>query len=762
MSKKRERMSREAIQDALSQYTSDATTYLQSELSPARAKAIGYYQGQPFGKLDGSNAPGAEETGRSQVILTDTRDTILAILPSLLRVFFGGERVVEYQPRPKTPDMIAQVVAEAEQATEFVNGVVLQQDNNGFQEFLGWFKDALIGGLGVMKYWWEDSSVYKDYTAKNLDVNQYEALLRDPDVEVTKESERSEAGIVYRDLEYRHWRREGIAMIGCVPPEELLISRDARNREQATFMAHRTEKTKSELLAMGVPEDEIDSYGGPASDIRQSIEEITRRGGLAGSDKSPMESGTKNLWMEAYPYLDIDGDGVAELVRCRCLGTDQHLVGDPEPVDERPFALLCPDPEPHVLIGGSLADRTMDLQKMKSSVLRAAADSLAQTLFSDTYYMEGAVDRQQMESTAMGKIVAVRDGLQPSAAVMEFKHQPAAQEALNLLDYLDRVKQQRVGPLPATLDPDALQSTTAGAVKATVNAANDQLELIARIFAETGVKQLFKGLLKLLVEHQPRQRIVRLRNQFVPVDPRAWDAQMDVSVNVALGSGLTEEKLAVLAATAQDQLNILTTFGPANPLVTVAQYRYTRAKMLELKGFQDTSKFYNDVPADWKPPEQPPQPDPNLLLAQAEMAKVQAKVAQDQADLATERLKLMQAQGELVSDSQNRQLELALRREEMHLVDERERDKAEADITLRAAELQAKYGVQVSLEEQKLALERERIASDLLHSLGSGKAANSPAPAAPPAPKKARGPKVTTIRHDAQGRIAELRTTQPD
>jgi len=685
------------IQYAVKALVDDAVTYVDGTLSPERAEATRYYQGQPFGK---------EIPGRSQIVLTDLRDTVLAMLPSLVRMFFPTSgHVVEYQPRPKSEADIQDAVDLADQATEFVNEVVLDQDNNGFLELFSAWKDALVRKLGTIKYWWEDRSTYKTYTGTRLDVLQFEQLLADPDIEVTKVTEIPDQGVIFRDVTYKQWRREGVAKIACAPPEEILISRDARNREDASLVAHRTKKTRSELIAMGVPAKEIDEYGGGAGDINQSIEEVARRG-IVTTQPATDEAAELSLWIEAYPYLDIDGDGEAELVKCRCLGSGLHLVGDPEPVPERPFAFFCPDPEPHVLIGQSIKDRVGDLQKIKSMILRAINDSAAKAIDPDTIYMEGEVNAQDLASTAPNR--NIRTQQPPGTVIMEFKHEFVGAELLPLLGYLDSVKQQRVGPMPATLDPDALQSTPEVGVKATVQAASEQLELIARIFAGTGMKQLFKGLLGLLVEHNPKARLVRLRNQYVSVDPKAWDAEMDVSVNVALG---TQEKLGVLVATAAKQEQILQTLGPSNPLCGIGQLRHTYATLLELQGFRDTTKFFSAVPLDWQPPPSPPQPDPNMVLAQAEMQKAQASLAKQQADFQIAQIAAAQEMANLKAQLATKDAELALEREGMHLTDDRERDKVEADIALRAAELQAKYPTDLAIKQLEANIAREEMTS---------------------------------------------------
>src|ERR1044071_4041839 len=271
------KMTTEQIQSAIQQYVSDAQTYLQGELSPQRAVATQYYRGDKFGN---------EEKGRSQFVSTDVRDTTLAMMPSLVRLFFPTSgHVINYLARPKTgdPAVIAHAVDLADQATQVVNEIVLEQDNDGYAEGTSAFKDALVRKIGTLKWWWEDRSAYKNYTANNLDVNQLDSLAQDPDVKITKQTEHQDpqTGIMLYDVDYEHWRRDGIAMVRCVPPEEMLLSRDARTIEDATFIGHQTEKTKSELLQMGVPEKEIDDWGGPSTEIRQSIEEIARRGGIS-------------------------------------------------------------------------------------------------------------------------------------------------------------------------------------------------------------------------------------------------------------------------------------------------------------------------------------------------------------------------------------------------------------------------------------------------------------------------------------------------
>jgi hypothetical protein len=259
------------------------------------------------------------------------------------------------------------------------------------------------------------------------------------------------------------------------------------------------------------------------------------------------------------------------------------------------------------------------------------------------------------------------------------------QQAFPMLDYLDDVKQNRTGisKAAAGLDADALQSTTKAAVSATVNAAHQHIEIIARIFAETGLRRLFTGVLKLVVEHQDRPRMVRLRNQFIEMDPRSWDVSMDVVVNVGVGDGTMEERVALLGNVAAKQEQILQTAGPNNPIVSIPQYTNTLVKMLELAGIKDTQSYFTRLPADFQMPEQEDKPSPEEMLAEVQRQSI-------------------------LADIEKKSAELELEREKMIRVDDRERDRIELDGLLRKYDMELKYNTQIQSAEINAALNKDR------------------------------------------------------
>lgn len=710
----------EELQNIVAGEIDDSQQYIDDVISPERATAGQYYKGEPFGN---------EEEGRSQVVSMDVRDTVQAIMPSIMRVFFGSSNVVEFAPNGPED------VANAEQATDYVN-YCLTRDNNLFMVCYETFKDALVRKNGIAKVWWNDDKEVNTYSFEGLTQEAYTVLASDPTVEIVEvEVEYGEAGEMAPDgsmgvmqfpPEYsctiRRTIDKGRLCVAAVPPEEFLIDRRARNIEEAEFVAHRRYVTVSDLVKMGYEMDEIENLGYETQDDFEGNQETFDRNPNAtilGAGRTDVAS-RKVLYIEAYVRVDMDGDGIAELRRV-CVGGTAYKVLHNERCDLIPFVSFCPDPEPHTFFGLSIADVVMDIQLIKSNILRNMLDSLAQSIHPRTAVVEGQVNLEDVMNTEVGGIIRMR----APGMVQPFNQPFVGQAAFPMLAYMDELRENRTGisKAAAGLDADALQSSTRAAVAATITAAQQHIELICRIFAETGMKMLFEKAIKLITMNQDTPRMVRLRNKFVPIDPRVWDSNMDVIVNVALGSGSTEEKMNFLGQIAAKQEMLIQQGGVQdNPMVDLAQYRNTLAQMLAMAGFKDASVFFKD-PANQPPPPPPapPPPTPEQILAQVQVQAIQA-------------------------DIQKKAAELELQREEMLRKDDRERDKIDADVMIKAAEIQAKYGAQVNVaqiegminrdrEAQRQAAETQRaVATAAVQAAQAAQAAPAPAPEQPPMP----------------------------
>jgi len=670
-------MSEEELQSTVSSYISDAIQYIDDEISPIRAESTRYYRGDPFGN---------EVDGRSQVVSRDVRDSVQAVLPSMMRVFFGSEKAVEFSPRT------ANDVAMAEQATDYVN-YLLTVDNNGLEIFYSVFKDALVNRGGFVKWWWDDSVEVQSHTFEGLDEGALGLILQEEGVEAVSVEGRPAPGVppeqlaqmeaqgqpapqVY-DVEIRRSRKRNKIKIETMPPEEFFVDAAATSLDDAMVVGHRTMATMSSLVALGYDREMLEEH------LSDQVAFVDNDEYWARTDNPDMQGPIsayerrRVLYTEAWCYIDYDGDGIAELRRVCTVG-DAYEVVNNEPATQIPFAMFNSDPEPHLFFGSDLADQTKDIQRVKSAVLRGILDSLSFALYPRTGVVEGMVEIDDVLNPEVGSIIRMR---QPGM-VQQLDVPFLGKEAFPMLQYLDAMKEARTGQTAASqgLDPDVLQSTTKAAVSATVRGAEQRLELMARMFAD-GFKRMMRGVLKVVITHQDRERMIRLRDEWVPIDPRVWDSNMDCTVNVGLGSGMTDERLGVLGQVALQQKEILEKLGPSNPLVGLGQFRNTLAKMLEVSGYADTNQFFKPLPLDYEPPpsQEPPKPSPEEMLLQAQMADIQVRAQIEQ-----------------------QKLQLAAMKQQQ--LDERESARIAGDLAIREFQAESKFENDVDLELLKASL----------------------------------------------------------
>ena len=646
------------LQGSVGALIENAIEYIDQDISPNRAEATRYFLGEPFGN---------EEDGRSSVVDMTVRDTVGKIMPSLLRVFFGTEKVVEFVPTS------SEDVAYATQATDYVNHI-LTKDNNLFMELQSCWQDALVRKVGILKYFWEENPDPEAYTI-TVDQTGLIALQSDPELEISIIKEYVESNqmmgmemglnVMTSGPSYSvhvTYKKEGRVRVKSLPCEEFLINEQATSIEDAMITAHRRMATVSELVKMGYDREFVESKAGGSDLLRFNVERRERENNQLDFSLRTDESQKLVEYVEAYVKVDWDNDGISELRKICCMGTDHEIVHN-EAWDKPPFATFCPCPQSHVFFGQSIYDLVGDIQKIKSNVLRNSLDSLSLSIHPRVAVVEGQANIDDVTNTEVGAIIRQS---QPGA-VTPFNLPFVGKEAFPMLGYLDTLKENRTGISKASmgLDAESLQSTTQMAVNATLKGAQAQIEMIARIFAETGMRELFSGVLKLVIQHQQDERIVRLRNAFTPIDPRPWNANMDVSVDVALGASSEQEKIDSLSAIITKQEEIMNKFGPNNPLVSLEQYRNALSAQINMAGFKNTSGFINEGPVQLPEPP-PPKPTPEELLADVQRQDIEA-------------------------DMQKKAAELSLKQQQMIRDDDFRQDKLEADIMLDVAELKAKY-----------------------------------------------------------------------
>ena len=689
-------MEQNELKSILQAEIDDAIGFIESETVEQRKQALEAYLRQPYGN---------EVEGKSQIVTGEVAEAIDGALPSLVRIFTGSDNIVVFEPQGPRDE------ASAKQATDYCNWV-FNRDNEGVAILHDWFKDALMQKNGIVKAYWEDKEDITKERYFDLSNDELAMLMSDETMEIV-EQDTTEFPIfdpngqpvvdpmgmpvmgATTNVVVQQKKKSGKVTIENVPPEEFLISKKARTIADSPFVAHRQMLTRSTLIAMGFNKKQVEGL-----QMGDALAYTPERVARYAAGEQPYQTQTDDPSMqeievfECYVKTDIDGKGIASLVQV--FYASNEILEDAkgkemvEEVDYVPFHSICPIPIPHKFFGNSLADRTVDLQLIKTTITRQMLDNLYLTNNARVVAIEGQVNLDDLLTSTAGGVIRAKS----QGAVQQLVVQNVASQAFPMLQYLDTIQSKRTGVSDASqgLDPSVLQNVTAAAVASMQQAGAGKIELMARIFAETGVKSLFKGILHLLCKYQDKARLVRMRGEFVEFDPRTWANQYDVAINVGLGAGNRQEQMAMLSMVLAKQEQLIGQYGPANPYVSPAQYRGTLGRMVEIAGFKDSAEFYKAITPEQdqmlsNPPPQEQQMPPEIqaLMARTQ-AEIQANQAKAQADL---QMQQQQMQIDMQMAQQKAALEMQLMREKEMAKLQLEREKQQAYFALKQQEFEA-------------------------------------------------------------------------
>lgn len=698
------------LEGVLASYQRSAVGALTDIIGQARADLMDRYFGEPYGD---------EVADRSTVVDTSVRDAVETIKPELMDIFYGGDRVVEFTPTGDEDEEAA------EQETDVCN-YILNQQNNGFYILYNWFTDALLLKTGYVKRYWDRREVIEIEEYDDIDEAELAAIMKDlstaDEVEVIERWDNTETQRVPYDgvtplpdgvavvegmievevpvsfgVRLRVTRVTDEYKIVNVPPEEIYVVPQwtQLSFRGCPFHAHRSIKSISELIEMGFDPDEVENL--PSTDrILDSEESEARFTGerfnedrMGQSDTGAMREVTV---FENYVRADYDGDGKAELLQ---VYTDENGSvlhwedGEPaiEQISGPRIDALSAIPVPHKHFGLSIGEIVQDIARLKTVVMRQLIDNQVIANNPDMLVDPDLATEQTYEdlsvSAAGGRFIQA-----PAGAVTPLPVQDVSGGALSALEYLEQVKEARTGSTRAAqgLSPDSLANASGYKVNQIVTAAQKKLLLIARIFAETGVRDLMLGIHRDLRRGPLKRIAVKLRGRWVPVNPRTWSDRADMTVSVGLGTGNRDRQYAHLS-----ELLALQKEGIQAGFMQYKHIHATMEKMLEIAGFKNTQQFLPD-PAEIEQQQQAAaqnkQPGPAEMIAQAEMMKAQADAQRAQFDAQV-------TQAEL----QLKQLELQLKKSgddtkrlDIMMEDDRARDLADQKAALERDKMRLQYG----------------------------------------------------------------------
>lgn len=658
----------------------DAVDFVESEIAPSRIKSQRYFDGE---------VDIGEEEGRSTVVATKVRDTVRAIKPSLMRVFLSTDRAVEYVPSgPKD-------VQFAEMATKYMQYKF--SELGGYRIINDAFHDALVKKVGIVKAYWDTVSEQEIYEYNDINDQEYSVIVNEEGVDVIEHSVTESIEIDQMGMQVempRHYLKisrtteRGDMVIESVPPEEFFVDRGAKRIEDSYVVAHRTQMRVSDLVAMGYDYEEVSELTGlSTADTTANAEEFERRGYDTAYTQENVQDPSMRLVAvtEAYMRIDVDGTGVAQMQRCIMGGDDYQLLSY-EPCSEVPFAVFEIDPEPHTFFGRSIADLLMNEQDASTMMLRGVLDNVALTNSPQREIVDGQVNIDDLLNNEIGGIVRTK----APGMIRDMAVPFVAGQTLVAIQYMDAEIESKTGVTRASsgLNPDAMQSTTAAAVNATIQAAAGQVEVMARNLAEGGMRRLFKLMLKLMVENVDEAVMMRMAGgNYQPVDPRSWNAKMDVTANVGLGTGREDQRSAALAQALQLQMQIYQGYGPSNGLVSMTNIRNTLADMLAIQGVRNSDRYF--APMDMQVEQQ--------LQQQAAQQQQQPPVDQQaQAIIQAEQIKAQ-------ANKEVQMLKLQIEAQKAIAADDRERDKMDQQLMTDAAKILGQYGSAVDVAAVKQA-----------------------------------------------------------
>lgn len=657
-------MNRDEVFAHVDQWIKDALDYNTSELSTQRAQALRYYFGEPLGN---------EQRGKSQVVTRDVQETVDWIMPSMMKVFFNGSQVCKFNPST------AEDAPYAEQETEYVNYLFMRK-NKGFEICYDWFQDALMMKNGIVKVYVEEENTPKYDYYDGITDEQVTEVLADPDTELLARTDNGDGTFAIKvrtDCNKKHIK------VCVVPPDCFLIDRYATCIEDAQYVGHREERTISWLRSKGVPEDIIenlpyDEWNMSDSTPEKLVRETFDGTGDAGYHSGEIAQANRRVWItESYIHLDEDGDGIAELRRIITAGS--YILWDEE-WDGKPFADLTAHRIAHKMFGMSMYDKIKDIQEIRSVLMRQMLDNIYRQNNGRMAVVDGGVNMEDLITNQQSGIIRTKalNMIQP------IETPQLSSQAYDMLDRLERDRSKRTGVSERSqgLDENTLHSNQAAmSVNQLMTAAEQQIDLIARMFAETGFKKLMILLHEHAVKYQDQEEVFELKGQYIRVNPASWRNRTDMSVLVGVGNMNKDQQLLHLTRMFE-LVQTVVGAGGMGILVTPQTIYNLLKEFTENAGYKDVSKFWQDPmspegqQAMQAKAEADAKPKPDEIKAQAQLITAQAGGMKNQADAQVSNL--------------SAQLQLA----------ELELKKQEATVKLR----------EMSLKEQELEFEREKFA----------------------------------------------------
>lgn len=701
-----EKMDDEDLLELLNRKEDAASHYIHGQLGDERESSMRQYHRMPYGN---------EVDGESTIVASDIQDSVEWILPALLKTFTATDKAVSFEPTTQAD------VKGAEQATDACNYVFYKQ-NNGFLVLYTAIKDMLTVKNCAVMWRKEDVETVSSVPFKGATAEMLTLMLQEEDAEIEQSSPvpmLDEQGqpqidpmtlqpIIIYNGRIKKTEKRSIVKVEAFSPDSLLVQRDWTSPllHDCPYVGRLMRVTHSEIKMMGLEctADELRSsdtgdYNANGQQTRlTNVDNVGDTGTQTLDDNYSDDESMAEGWLRIeYVLVDKDGDGIAERL---CVYRLQDKILKCEVTSHVPIATSSPMLNPHRWDGMSMADAVADLQELHTELLRQTLNNLYLTnnprtkVLTDANWSPLANIDDLLDSRA-GGVIRQRQADAISEQVIPF----SAGASMPMLEYVQGMRENRTGVSRQSqgLNPDSLNNTATGR-QIDMSASMQRIELIARIIAETLVKPIFQGILKVLTDGGMDKLAFRLRDEFVEYDPNEWRDQYDMTINVGLGTGDTQQKAQQLMAIMQLQER-----GMAIGLATPRHLYHSAGKIIENAGFKDVQNFVQD------PSTAEPKPQPKPIEVQVAEMKIQADIQKHGAELQAD-VHRFEAETQMTRESEQIKASAKLQEIRANLElqaandardAEREQQKAMMDAQLEAQKIEfEKWKAQLAAETQ--------------------------------------------------------------
>lgn len=619
------------------------------ELQDERERALLYIKGDM--RKDVPSLP-----NRSKAVSSDISDAIQSALPDLMEIFTGGDDVVAFVPI-KPGDEEA-----AEQETAYLKHTVFQ-DNDGFLNFYSAISDALLLKTGIWHYDWEPDVRENEEDFTNKNVIELSQLIGQGEISNFKvDGDETEIGPESTfSFTLKSTKDYSCAKYWPVAPDDFAVGIDTRiNLAEANYTCMRSRPRVQDLIAKGYDAEKVRNLPTYTDDTNTAIQQARDTGGERTVNPSGVDDMLGDLRQVEIRKHHIRKLGEDNKLEIWAIVTDSEALIelDREKVSRIPYAAITPYITAHRFYGRSLADLLFDIQRIKTALYRMILDS---GYFSLNQRSE--IDMSKANDYTISDYLRNEPGVpvrvKSAGAINPIQGSQLNFDAFAATEFFSSVAEMRTGVVRNAqgLAPDALHDTKGG-MMALLSAAQKRIKMIARVFAETGIKDLYLGLHAVIRENTSSEQIKYLLGDWVPVNPSNWAERNAMTVSVGLGASGKDMDIAAMGQIQNTQKAIVEG-GGLGTLVSTENLYQSAIDMAKKLGVQAPQKYFTD-PATVPP--QPPKPDPEMAKVQGELAIKQASIqgeqqtaalkAQNEKDIA-----LAKAQATAATDTHRNQLE---------------------------------------------------------------------------------------------------------